>query len=115
MCIYTYIHSNDVPPARWNCLSPLAGADPLPSEPVVSVLIPTYRRPGLLGHALGLVAAQDYPPELVEVVVVEDGPCSLGEVAGAEAFARLRPRLVYIHLGAEQISINCMLRQIVHS
>lgn len=40
--------------------------------PLVSVIVPTYRRPELLARAVASVLAQDYQP--LEVVVVHDGP-----------------------------------------
>ena len=55
------------------------------TRPQVSVLIPTHRRPQLLADAIASVAAQDYPRDSIEVVVVHDGepvdrepPASMG-------------------------------------
>ncbi|MDP8922395.1 MAG: glycosyltransferase [Chloroflexota bacterium] len=45
----------------------------------MSVVIPTHRRPGLLRRCLAALARQEYPPDRLEIVVVEDG-----EPAGAE-------------------------------
>lgn len=42
--------------------------------PLVSVLIPTHQRPVLLADAIASVAAQDYPADRIEIVVVHDGP-----------------------------------------
>lgn len=39
----------------------------------LSVLVPTYRRPGLLRSCLAALAAQDEPSDSFEVVVVNDG------------------------------------------
>jgi glycosyltransferase involved in cell wall biosynthesis len=41
--------------------------------PSVSIVIPTYRRPGQLGECLQSLARLDYPRDLLEVVVVDDG------------------------------------------
>ncbi len=40
-------------------------------RPLISAIIPTYNRAGLLVRALASVAAQDYRP--IEAVVVDDG------------------------------------------
>lgn len=39
----------------------------------VSVVIPTYRRPDLLGRCLQAAAAQDHDPRAYEIVVADDG------------------------------------------
>lgn len=41
--------------------------------PAISVVVPTYNRPEGLGRCLAALAAQDYPRERFEVVVVDDG------------------------------------------
>ncbi|MBV9356045.1 MAG: glycosyltransferase [Chloroflexi bacterium] len=41
--------------------------------PVVSVVVPTHRRPRLLERCLGALCAQTYPASRAEVIVVEDG------------------------------------------
>jgi GT2 family glycosyltransferase len=43
------------------------------SRPFISVIIPTYERAGQLYVCLGALAAQDYPRDRFEVVVVDDG------------------------------------------
>jgi GT2 family glycosyltransferase len=43
------------------------------SEPLVSVVIPTYNRVERLGRVLGALAGQSLPPDQFEVVVVSDG------------------------------------------
>lgn len=49
--------------------------------PSVSVVIPTYRRPDLLRRSLEALLGQEYPPESLEVIVVEDdGPSSAERV-----------------------------------
>ncbi len=40
--------------------------------PLVSVVIPTYRRPELLRRCLAALAVQDYLPEYYEVLVADD-------------------------------------------
>jgi glycosyltransferase involved in cell wall biosynthesis len=54
--------------------------------PLVSVVVPTHRRPDLLRRCLRALARQSYPRERVEVVVVEDG----GPGSGREVVAQLR-------------------------
>ena len=41
----------------------------------ISVVIPTYRRPDLLGRCLSALAAQDLDPQAFEVLVVDDAAC----------------------------------------
>jgi poly(ribitol-phosphate) beta-N-acetylglucosaminyltransferase len=41
--------------------------------PAVSVIIATYNAGPLLAHALDALAAQSLPPELIEIIVVDDG------------------------------------------
>lgn len=41
--------------------------------PSITVVIPTHGRPDLLRRCLEAVCAQEYPPDRVEIVVVEDG------------------------------------------
>ena len=41
--------------------------------PMVSVVIPTYKRPELLERCLNALRAQDYPSDRYEIIVVEDG------------------------------------------
>jgi GT2 family glycosyltransferase len=51
----------------------LGRAGPEDGLPRVSVVIPTHRRPGLLRRCLLALFRQEYPPDRLEVVVVEDG------------------------------------------
>ena len=44
-----------------------------PAQPSISVVIPTYQRPGPLADCLGALARQDFDRERFEVVVVDDG------------------------------------------
>jgi GT2 family glycosyltransferase len=43
------------------------------SRPLISVIVPTYCRPASLRRCLASIAAQEYPRESFEVVVVDDG------------------------------------------
>lgn len=43
------------------------------SPPFISVIVPTYERPGPLSQCLRALAAQDYPRNRFEVLVVDDG------------------------------------------
>jgi glycosyltransferase involved in cell wall biosynthesis len=61
-------------------------------SPLVSVIIPTYRRPQLLRTAVLSVLAQTYPN--VEVIVVSDGP----DPETAAAVAGIDPRVHYREL-----------------
>ena len=78
--------AGEVPPeSRVNSLlqQPSAGS-PLPR---VSVCVPFYEQPALLGDALALLAAQSLPPH--EVIVVDDGSKSAAAIAAfAEAGRR---------------------------
>ena len=42
--------------------------------PVVSVVVPTYRRPRLLERCLDALCAQVFDPTTYEIVVVDDDP-----------------------------------------
>lgn len=63
--------------------------------PLVSVVVPTFRRPEVLPETLASLLRQDVPTEQVEVLVVDDGS---GD-ATTEGVARVRaedPRLQYL-------------------
>jgi glycosyltransferase involved in cell wall biosynthesis len=62
-----------------------------PSDPLVSVVIPTYNRGSLIGETLESVFAQTYPR--LEVIVVDDGSTDDTEAV----VARFGGRVVYIH------------------
>jgi len=58
------------------------------SQPFVTVVIPTYRRPAALARCLASLAAQDYPAHRFEVVIADDGGAvPLDEVIAAHASA----------------------------
>jgi len=43
------------------------------ATPFVSVIVPTFRRPDVLGYTLDALLHLDYPHDLLEVIVVDDG------------------------------------------
>ncbi|WP_224052839.1 glycosyltransferase family 2 protein, partial [Burkholderia cepacia] len=43
-------------------------------SPVVSVVVPTYRRPDLLERCLDALCVQVFDPTAYEIVVVDDDP-----------------------------------------
>jgi GT2 family glycosyltransferase len=45
-------------------------------EPFVSVVVPTCRRPDLLGRCLGALLAQDLPGDSFEIIVSDDAACA---------------------------------------
>jgi GT2 family glycosyltransferase len=62
------------------------------SEIDISVVIPTYNRPDRLVHCLRALAAQEYPRDRFEVLVVDDG----GDTPLAPLIARFRDALTVI-------------------
>ncbi len=58
--------------------NPVARSTPWPT---VSVVVPTFRRPGPLGRCLQSLAQLDYPRERLEVIVVDDGGHDLSSAA----------------------------------
>uniref|UniRef100_A0A7S4Q4X4 Glycosyltransferase 2-like domain-containing protein n=1 Tax=Alexandrium monilatum TaxID=311494 RepID=A0A7S4Q4X4_9DINO len=75
--------------------------------PTVSVCIVTHNRLLFLEHSLELVAAQDYPPEAVEVLVVDDSdrdPSS--EVDRWSVVAELGERFRFLHLAGKRRTIG---------
>ena len=59
------------------------------SPPFISVIIPTYERPAELVKCLWALAAQDYPRDGFEIIVVDDG----GVVPIYDAVDSLRPHV----------------------
>jgi ELWxxDGT repeat protein len=81
--------------------------------PTVSVLMPTNGRPEFVRHALASIGRQDYPAELVEVVIVDDSPAALrvdGLAAGAQRVGNVS--VVYVVL-SEQRSIGAKRNEAV--
>jgi GT2 family glycosyltransferase len=65
-------------------------------SPVVSVVVPTCRRPDLLARCLQALAGQDLPPESYEILVADDASLARTR-AQVEAFsAWARPALRYL-------------------
>jgi hypothetical protein len=55
-------------------MKPLDGLAPLgPDLPTVTTVVAVYNGQDFLGHALDSALGQDYPPDLLDVVVVDDG------------------------------------------
>lgn len=59
-----------------------------------TVIVPTYNRPAALARCLAGLAEQDYPRELWEVVVVDDGGAAALDGIIEEAAERMRVRLL---------------------
>jgi GT2 family glycosyltransferase len=57
--------------------------------PSVSIVIPTYGRPGQLAECLGSIAGLDYPRGRLEVLVVDDG----GPTPVDDVVTRFRPQV----------------------
>jgi glycosyltransferase involved in cell wall biosynthesis len=64
----------------------------------VSVVVPTYRRPALLGRCLAALAAQDFDPAAYEVLVADDaaGEATRRQVEAFAAGARRAVRYVAV-------------------
>lgn len=73
------------------------------TEPSVSIIVPTYRRPDRLSRLIGALEAQTFPAESFEVLIVDD--CSgdntteVLEAAAARVPYRLRPLKTDINRG----------------
>ena len=50
-------------------------------QPTFSIIIPTHKRPQQLTDCLAAISALNYPPELFEVIIVDDGQTISGELA----------------------------------
>lgn len=64
---------------------------PAASRPLISVIIPTYCRPSSLRRCLASIAAQEYPRDSFEVIVVDDGSTPPVTATLASEFARCMP------------------------
>ncbi len=80
-------HGWDYGPMREGAFYPVTPPSARRETPLVSVLVRTTGRPGMLREALASIARQTYPA--VEVVVVEDGPAA-AEAMIAREFGGLR-------------------------
>lgn len=70
------------------------------SCPFISVIIPTYERAGQLSVCLGALAAQDYPRDRFEVLVVDDGSATSPEGSVGTFRHQLNVRLLkQLHSG----------------
>jgi hypothetical protein len=80
-----------------------SGAEPGTASawPAISVTMITHERARFLPHALASIAAQDYPPERFEVIIVDDstrgGADAWRELSSCCAARQLRGRLRYLH------------------
>lgn len=63
-------------------------------SPLISVVVPTFNRPSLLGQALTSISTQRDVPGNVEVVVVNDGGCDVTAVVNGARDGGLAVRLV---------------------
>jgi GT2 family glycosyltransferase len=72
----------------WKSLAALAAREWTP-QLRVSVVIPAYRTASTLPFTLGALGAQSYPPELVEVIVVDDAGEGVEVPADAPASTRV--------------------------
>lgn len=69
------------------------GTRPTP-WPTVSVVVPTFRRPGPLGRCLQSLAQLDYPRDRLEVIVVDDGGQDLSATGLSDLLPGVPVRLV---------------------
>ncbi|RQS12354.1 glycosyltransferase [Burkholderia sp. Bp9002] len=79
-------------------------AQPGPLPPVISVVVPTFRRPDLLARCLGALGAQQLDPAAYEIVVVDDDPdgSAWPVVEAFRAPTTCRPALRYLTAPATQ-------------
>ncbi|NRA94614.1 MAG: glycosyltransferase [Planctomycetes bacterium] len=54
-------------------LPPMQRRQPIDLQPVLSLIVPTFERPVCLRNLLDRLTLQDLPPQLFEVIVVDDG------------------------------------------
>ena len=69
---------------------------PLISQPIFSIIIPTYARPDRLAQCLGSLVGLDYLPGDFEVIVVDDGSPNRSAVGSAVEPYQDRLRLKFI-------------------
>jgi glycosyltransferase involved in cell wall biosynthesis len=58
------------------------------NQPLVSVVIPAYNAAAFVGEALRTVCQQSYPPDRMQIVVVDDGSTDETAAVAQEAMAR---------------------------
>ena len=75
-----------------------------PDVVLISVVVPTYKRPGLLARCLEALTAQSFPASAYEIVVCDDGPSEAARqvVAAAAAAAGGRPCIHYLPVTGSQ-------------
>lgn len=59
------------------------GTDRPTYSPMVSVIVPTFGRPARVAECVEALRHQDYPPDRLEIVVVDDGSPDPVEIEGA--------------------------------
>jgi glycosyltransferase involved in cell wall biosynthesis len=68
----------------------------------VSVVVATYRRPQLLKRCIDAIAAQDFPLDSFELVIVSDGPDVDSAQVVKEYFADKHPQIRFMSLGQKR-------------
>lgn len=78
------------------------------AKPSVTILVPAYNEEGVIGEKVGNCLALDYPPELLEVLVVSDGSTDRTEAIVRELAAAHpdRVRLVVIPRSGKVGALN---------
>jgi glycosyltransferase involved in cell wall biosynthesis len=61
------------------------------NQTLVSVVVPTYRRPDMLERCIQSLLIQNFPPHAYEIIIVEDEP---GETATKEMVANLQAKIL---------------------
>jgi cellulose synthase/poly-beta-1,6-N-acetylglucosamine synthase-like glycosyltransferase len=67
-----------------------------PNPPTVTVQLPVYDEPAVVGRLIDAACALEYPRHLIEVQVLDDSPDGLSSARAAEHIARWRERGVSI-------------------
>jgi GT2 family glycosyltransferase len=70
------------------------------SEPTVSVIVPTFQRAEALRRTLAALLTLDYPEELLEIIVVDDGSCD-----STPATVTTFPRVTYVRQSNSGVSV----------
>jgi glycosyltransferase involved in cell wall biosynthesis len=77
------------------------------TRPVVSVIVPTHDRPEALGRCLRALAAQRFPADSFEVIVVDDGSLRVEAVARAAEIPGLAVRFFRQPRSGPAAARNC--------